>query len=232
MASEQAQKLNRNAEVLSSPAVTMLLSQIRAKSTTQKDYVNAADRLMGILAEEGLARLATPMTVVTPCGTCSGLEAPLGSSLCAVDIIRSGGILLEAVRKVCPDLKTAKVLIQRDEKTALPQFFYKKLPNGIDKKKIILCDPMLASGGSALMAIDCLKEAGVVEDNILFLNVVSCPEGLRALAEKAPGVRILTAALDEKLDEHKFIVPGLGDFGDRYYGTAGYDEGLWGSDGK
>merc|ERR1712187_302817 len=97
---------------------------------------------------------------------------------------------------------------------------------------VILCDPMLATGGSALTAIGVLKEAGVKEETILFLNVVSCPEGLKALAEKAPGVKIVTAALDTRLNETKFIVPGLGDFGDRYYGTFGYKEGLWGVDGK
>merc|ERR1712151_490951 len=97
---------------------------------------------------------------------------------------------------------------------------------------VILCDPMLATGGSALSAIDVLKEAGVKEENILFLNVLSCPEGLAAMAAKAPGVRVVTAALDPGLDAHKFITPGLGDYGDRYYGTSGYKEGTWGSDGK
>ena len=82
------------------------------------------------------------------------------------------------------------------------------------------------------MAIKVLTDAGVAEENILFINVVSCPEGLRALAEHAPKVRIVTAAIDEGLNEQKFIVPGLGDYGDRYYGTSGYEEGFWGTDGK
>mmetsp|Transcript_632 Transcript_632/g.879 ORF Transcript_632/g.879 Transcript_632/m.879 type:complete len:232 (-) Transcript_632:337-1032(-) len=228
----EIKSFNPNSEIIASPAVTMLLTQIRSKTTTQKDYVAAADRLMAILAEEGLARLATPTTCVTPCGTCEGLQAPEGETLCAVDIIRSGGILLEAVRRVCPHLKTAKVLIQRDEETAEPKFFYQKLPANIGSLTVILCDPMLATGGSALMAIDLLKEAGVKEESILFLNVVSAPEGLKVLAEKTPKVRILTAACDEGLNERKFIVPGLGDFGDRYYGSSGYAEGLWGTEGK
>merc|ERR1712217_639794 len=97
---------------------------------------------------------------------------------------------------------------------------------------VMLCDRMFATGGSALTAIQVLKDAGVKEESIFFLNVVSCPEGLKALAEKAPGVRVLTAALDTNLNEQKFIVPGLGDFGDRYYGTFGYKEGLWGVYGK
>lgn len=223
---------NPKAEVLSSPAITMLLSVIRSKTTTQKDYVAASDRLMNILAEEGFARLSTPTTVVTPCGETPGLLPPPSHELCCVDIVRSGAILMEAVRKIATDAKTAKILIQRDEETAEPKLFYSKLPPGIDKLQVILCDPMLATGGSAVMAIDVLKEAGVKEESILFLNVISCPEGLKKLAEKTPGVRILTAQLDECLNERKFIVPGLGDYGDRYYGTFGYQEGLWGTDGK
>merc|ERR1712217_734115 len=181
---------------------------------------------------EGLARLATERTVTTPCGTCAGSMPPASHELCLVDIIRSGGILLEAVRKLAPDSKTAKILIQRDEETALPKLFYSKLPDGICELQVILCDPMLAAGGSALTAVQVLKDAGVKEENILFLNVVSCPEGLKAMADKAPGVKILTAGLDAGLNEKKFIVPGLGDFGDRYYGTSGYKEGLWGTGGR
>jgi len=232
MAMADVSSLNPRAEVLSSPAITMLLSVVRDRSTTQQAYVAYADRLMNILAEEGLARLATERQVVTPCGECPGLAPPDTNNLCLVDIIRSGGILLEAVRRLAPDSKIAKILIQRDEETAKPTLFYSKLPPGIDKLPVLLCDPMLGTGGSALTAIQVLKEAGVQEERILFLNVVSCPEGMRALAEKAPGVRILTTALDERLNERFFIVPGLGDFGDRYYGTSGYAEGLWGTDGR
>jgi uracil phosphoribosyltransferase len=225
---------NPMAEVLSSRAITMLFTIIREKSTTQRDYVTAADRLMAILAEEGLARVPCVVEkhITTPCGTYTGLSAPPTDKICCVDIVRSGGILLEAVRKVAPDSKTAKILIQRDEQTAEPKLYYSKLPENIKDLHVVLCDPMLATGGSAMMAIDVLKEAGVKEESILFINVVSCPEGLKRLAEGAPGVKILTAGVDTCLNEAKFIVPGLGDFGDRYYGTAGYAEGLWGTDGK
>lgn len=227
-------KENRKAEVLSSPAISMLMSVIRDKRTCQADYVRAADRLMAILAEEGIARLpcVKPQVIQTPCGPFNGVTAPDGHTICAVDIVRSGGILLEAVRKVLPDLKTAKILIQRDEETALPKLYYSKLPDGIEKLHVVLCDPMLATGGSALMAIEVLKKAGVKEENIMFINVVSCPEGLKALAKEAPGVRILTCGLDSHLNEVTFIVPGLGDFGDRYYGTAGYTQGFWGTNGR
>lgn len=219
--------------MLSSPAITMLMTIIRDKKTTQATYVQAVDRLMAILAEEGLARLPSePQVIQTPCGPYQGVTVPLGHTICAVDIMRSGGILLEAVRRVVPDLKTAKILIQRDEETALPGLFYSKLPDGIEKMQVLLCDPMLATGGSAIMAIEVLKKAGVKEENILFINVVSGPEGMQAMAKKTPGVRILTCGLDSHLNEAKFIVPGLGDFGDRYYGTSGYAQGIWGTDGR
>jgi uracil phosphoribosyltransferase len=229
-----AAAFNPKAEVLSSRAITMLMSIIRDKATTQLDYVAAADRLMTILAEEGVARLARvqPRTVETPCGKCPGLSAPVGHKICAVDIVRSGGILLEAVRKIYPDLKTAKILIQRNEETAEPMLYYSKLPPNMTELDVVLCDPMLATGGSAITAVDVLKKAGVKEEDILFINVVSCPEGLKKMAKETPGVRIVTAALDESLNDMKFIVPGLGDFGDRYYGTSGYDEGLWGTGGR
>jgi len=227
-------KDNRKAEVLSSPGISMLMSTIRDKRTTQADYVRSVDRLMAILAEEGIARLpcVKPQVIETPCGTWSGVSTPDPHTICAVDIVRSGGILLEAVRRVLPELKTAKILIQRNEETALPMLYYSKLPPNISQLHVVLCDPMLATGGSALMAIEVLKKAGVKEENILFINVVSCPEGLKALADKAPLVRILTCGLDTHLNSAKFIVPGVGDFGDRYYGTFGYAEGLWGTEGR
>jgi len=231
---EEVAQMNPKAELLSSRAITMLFTIFRNKSATQRDFVSSADRLMTILAEEGLARLPSVVekTVTTPCGSYTGLSAPITDQICCVDIVRSGCILLEAVRKVAPDTKTAKILIQRDEETALPKLFYSKLPDNIKDLNVMLCDPMLATGGSALMAIQVLKDAGVKEENILFVNVLSCPEGLKKLADSAPGVTILTAAIDPQLNEAKFIVPGLGDFGDRYYGTCGYSNGLWGTDGK
>lgn len=235
MASSQTVKdINPNAEVLSSRAITMLFTIIRDKRTTQRDYVQASDRLMAILAEEGLARLpgCVETEIETPCGKYKGLSTPQSDKICAVDIVRSGGILLEAVRKVCPDLKTAKILIQRDEETAEAKLYYSKLPPDVANLQVLLCDPMLATGGSAVTAVEVLKKANVKEENILFINVVSCPEGLKRMAEACPGVRIVTVGLDSGLDDKKFIVPGLGDFGDRYYGTSGYIEGLWGTDGK
>ena len=130
-----------------------------------------------------------------------------------------GGGLLEATRRCCLGIAVGKILIQRDEETALPTLFYSKLPPDIATRKVLLVDPMLATGGSAITAVKVLIDAGVPEENILFSNVVSCPEGLRAMFAKYPKIRMVTTAVDDGLDEKKYIVPGLGDFGDRYYST-------------
>ena len=132
-------ELHPNAVVLDSPAITMLFTIIRDKRTTQRDYVGASDRLMAMLAEEGLARLpcVAPTTVETPCGAYAGLAAPPSDRICGVDIVRSGGILLEAVRRIAPDSKTAKILIQRDEATAEPKLFYAKLPPDVAELMVL-----------------------------------------------------------------------------------------------
>ena len=222
-----------NAVVLDSLAMKALLTTIRRKSTPQRTYVEHCDRLCAMLAEEALARLpgtAYDVPVETPCGTLTTGSAVVvpERDICLVDIMRSGAILQEAVRRVVPGAKTAKILIQRDEETAQPVLMYSKLPPKIEAMNVLLCDPMLATGGSAMMALGVLRQAGVRDERVVFANVVSCPEGLRRLASEAPDVKIVTCAVDAGLNDQKFIVPGLGDFGDRYFGTFGYDEGLWG----
>lgn len=114
-----------------------------------------------------------------------------------------------------------KILIQRDESSATkePKLLYTKLPSDIRDRDVIVVDPMLATGGSILLAIEQLKRVGVREERIVFLNVVCAPEGLKRLFDRFPRVRVVTAAVDEGLNKDKFIVPGLGDFGDRYFGT-------------
>ena len=212
-----------NATVLESRAMTALFSVIRNKDTSTENYITYCDRLCTMLAEEGLARVQTvsPATVQTPCGPYAGLNVPAYSTMCAVSIMRSGDILLEALRKVALGITVGKVLIQRDEEDPekKAKLFYSKLPPTITQKQVIIVDPMLATGGSAKACIKVILEAGVAEKDIMFLNVVSCPEGLRALNEAYPAVHVVTAAVDEKLNEDKYIVPGLGDFGDRYYST-------------
>jgi uracil phosphoribosyltransferase len=187
------------------------------------DFATAADRLMNLLAEEGLAFLpgTVPKTVNTPCGIYHGLSEVPSHSLCAVSIVRAGDTLLEAVRRIKPGIPVGKILIQRNEHSIdkYPQLFYVKVPNDLQNRTVILVDPMLATGQSATLAIEELLNRGVKEEKIVFLNVVSCPEGISIIGSRFPKVKIITAAVDEGLNQNKYIVPGLGDFGDRYFGT-------------
>eukprot|EP00435_Cladocopium_sp_Y103_P017354 s93_g4.t1 len=174
-----------------------------------------------ILGEDCGPRTSTPEA-------CELLEARTHSLEAVKD--KKSKIICEVL-----DPRTERVLWRNENLNRFAYFFRSKaLETGIFMMAmhVVLCDPMLATGGSALTAIQVLKKAGVKEENIMFINVVSCPEGLKALAKEAPGVRILTCGLDSHLNEVKFIVPGLGDFGDRYYGTAGYAQGFWGTNGR
>ena len=181
-------------------------------------------RIMRILAEEGIASLPMTPKTIKCMGTGAAYEGEEvdTDNVCAVSIVRAGDSLLEAVRFCSPGIKVGKILIQRDESTAekLPKMFYCKLPPGVEKMQVLLVDPMLATGGSCKMAIQSLVDAGVAAANITFLNVIACPEGLASLAAAYPEVKVITACVDEGMNEHKYIVPGLGDYGDRFFNTV------------
>ena len=200
-----------------------LFTKMRDAKTTSEAFVQSSKRAMRILAEDALAEFPSePVDVVTPCGLFRGAKELDPSDICAVSIVRSGDALLEAVREIVPGVSVGKILIQRDENhpDKSPKLFYSKFPPGIKDKHVLLCDPMLATGGSAKMAIDVLV-AGfqVVPEKIIFANMICAPEGLRALAEAYPQVKIVTACVDQCLNDEKFIVPGLGDYGDRFFNT-------------
>eukprot|EP00092_Neocalanus_flemingeri_P011673 GFUD01012578.1.p1 GENE.GFUD01012578.1~~GFUD01012578.1.p1 ORF type:complete len:223 (+),score=59.99 GFUD01012578.1:249-917(+) len=210
--------------VMQSRAVNYLLTKLRQKDLPTDQFQTIGDRLMRLLGEEALARLPTVVDgqVDTPCGVARGYVDTPGPPVCVVSIVRSGDILQEAVRYLHPGVSVGKILVQRDEsKPDKPAvLYYKKLPKNICDSFVILVDPMLATAGSALRAISVLKDHGVQSDKILFLNLVCCPEGLQAMALNYPEINIITGAVDSHLDENKYIVPGLGDYGDRYYGTT------------
>jgi len=212
-----------NVTLVQSAALPYLFAKIRSEETSPQEFAFYADRLMRILAEDGIAQLAPKEVVVkTPTGDTYTGSAVDVASMCAVSIVRAGDSLLGAVRSCEPGISVGKILIQRDESTEdkRPVIYYSKLPPSIAEKDVLLVDPMLATGGSAKMAIKNLVESGVSPTRIMFLNVVACPEGLHALLEAYPDVRVVTAAVDEKLDGEKYICPGLGDYGDRYFGTC------------
>ncbi|KAJ0399675.1 hypothetical protein ATCC90586_003576 [Pythium insidiosum] len=209
--------------VLKHKALAPLLIKLRDQTTPHVQFKHYADRLMRILAEEGLAECAmTSETVQTPTGDSFTGVVPT-DQVCAVSIIRAGDSLLDAVMKCEPKVSVGKILIQRDESShdKHPMLFYSKLPPKIASyENVLVVDPMLATAGSVLLAIKTLIEAGVEERKIVFVNVISCPEGINTLLAAHPQVRIVTAAVDRGLNEHKYIVPGLGDYGDRYFNTV------------
>ncbi|OQR93753.1 uracil phosphoribosyltransferase [Thraustotheca clavata] len=212
-----------NLIVLKSNAVKSLHVNVRDKRSTHVEFKKFADRLMRVLAEEALAACTIEQaTVWTPTGLeYSGMRP--NANICAVSIVRAGDALLEQVIACEPAVSVGKILIQRDESTPdkRPVVYYSKLPPQMSKfDRILLLDPMLATGGSVKKAIELLLAAGIAQKNIVFANVLACPEGLKAIFEAYPEIHVVTTAIDPKLNESMYIVPGLGDYGDRYYNTT------------
>ncbi|KKA25964.1 hypothetical protein TD95_002146 [Thielaviopsis punctulata] len=199
------------------PQLIALLTLIRDKNTDRADFVFYSNRIIRLLVEEGLNHLpVVSHDVTTPVGrTYSGLM--FQGKICGVSIMRAGEAMEQGLRDCCRSVRIGKILIQRDEETAQPKLFYDKLPEDISKRWVLLLDPMFATGGSAIMAVEVLKSRGVPEDRILFLNLIASPKGVENFASKFPKLRVVTAFIDEGLDEKNYIIPGLGDFGDRFY---------------
>ena len=196
---------------------------MRDVGTDSVTFAHYAKRSMRILAEDALAEFPSDdVAIQTPCGPYKGVKSIDPEVIVAVSIIRSGDALVEVVRDVEPRVRVGKILIQRDEShpEKIPQLFYSKMPPGVENMYILLCDPMLATGGSAVMAVKTLIEMHHVDPSkIIFANMICAPEGLKAMAESYPQVKIVTVAIDDSLNAEKFIVPGLGDYGDRYFNT-------------
>ncbi|KAG6353928.1 Uracil phosphoribosyltransferase, synthesizes UMP from uracil [Diaporthe eres] len=208
----------QNVTVLNqTPQLIALLTKIRDKSTDRGDFIFYSNRIIRLLVEEGLNHLPTTQhTVVTPTNQhYDGLA--FQGKICGVSIMRAGESMEQGLRECCRSVRIGKILIQRDEETAQPKLFYSKLPEDIADRWVLLLDPMFATGGSATMAVEVLKERGVPEDRILFLNLISSPEGTERFSAKFPKLHVITAFIDQGLDEKNYIVPGLGDFGDRFF---------------
>lgn len=217
-----AESLHPNLVICPSKAFVTLFTKMRDVRTSCKDFTFYAKRAMRLLAEDTIAELpGNPCTISTPC--CDSFEGTTidTEKICAVSIIRSGDALLEAFCECLQGITCGKILIQRDEsseeKTA--NLYYSKLPSNVEQMNIILCDPMLATGSSAITAIQELVKHGVPTSNIIFANMITCPEGLKAMAKEYPEIKIVSACVDQCLNDDKYIVPGLGDYGDRFFNT-------------
>jgi len=196
-----------------------LMTIIRDKNTKRNDFIFYADRINRLLIEEGLNFLPTVEKIIE---TRTG-EKYIGSEfigkICAVPIIRAGLSMENVIREVAKKIRITHILIQRNEETAEPIFFKEWLPEDIKERFVLILDPMLATGGSVIETIKTLKSKDVPEEKIIFINLVAAPEGIENVFTKYPGIRIITAEVDKKLNEQAYIIPGLGDYGDIYFGT-------------
>ncbi|CUS22339.1 LAQU0S05e03158g1_1 [Lachancea quebecensis] len=197
--------------------LTGLYTIIRDQNTKRSDFIFYADRIIRLLVEEGLNHLPVqPTTVETSTNQKFEGVSFLGK-ICGVSIVRAGESMEQGLRECCRSVRIGKILIQRDEETAQPKLFFEKLPEDIAERYVFLLDPMLATGGSAAMATEVLIKRGVKQERIFFLNLICSKEGVDYYHSKFPDVKIVTGAVDPCLDENKYLIPGLGDFGDRYY---------------
>ena len=203
--------------LLNNPTTKSFLHILRDKDTNTVQFRWASDSLSRILCSDVVAKLPhTESEVVTPVGTAQG--PTLTTDVMAVPIYRAGQSMVHAFLEVVPQAVIGSVLIQRDEETAQPKLFYRKFPPKLPAYAVIL-DPMLATAGSAVLTVDILMEAGYDPENIYFMGVVAAREGFDRLAERIGLDHITVAAIDPELNSRKYIVPGLGDYGDRYFGT-------------
>ena len=191
-----------------------LLAQLRSEETAPPVFRTLAKRLALTLALEAIRDLpTTEITVRTPLEETTG---PVLDDLVAVPILRAGLGMLEAVTELFPEVAVGYIGLERDEASLEPQSYYRKLPP-VDGRHVLVLDPMLATGGSGSAATSAVKEGGPA--SIRFVCVVAAPEGIRRMEADHPDVPIFTAAIDRQLNERGYIVPGLGDFGDRLFGT-------------
>ena len=206
-----------NVHVLDHPLIQHKLAILRDKNTGTKEFRALVSEIAGLMCYEATRNLPTEeVEVETPIATakCRMLS---GKKLAIVPVLRAGLGMVDAMVDLIPSAKIGHIGLYRDPETHKPVEYYCKLPEDIEHRQVFVVDPMLATGGSAVAAIDFLKARGC--KNIIMMNIIGCPEGIRTVQEAHPDVEMYLAAGDEKLNEHAYIVPGLGDAGDRIFGT-------------
>ena len=203
--------------VLDHPLLQHKLSILRDENTGVKDFRQVVSEIATLMCYEATRDLPVEeVEIQTPVSKAT-VKVLAGKKLAIVPVLRAGLGMVDGVMQLVPAAKVGHIGLYRDPETALPVEYYCKLPNDIANREVIVLDPMLATGGSAIDAITQIKARGV--KNIKFMCIIAAPEGLRALQDAHPDVKIYCASLDDHLDEHKYIIPGLGDAGDRIFGT-------------
>ena len=203
--------------IMDHPLVHHKLAVLRNKETPVKEFRELVSEIAGLMCYEATRDLPTvEVDVQTPITTAK-CRMLAGKKLAIVPILRAGLGMVDALVDLIPSAKIGHIGLYRDPETHEPVEYYCKLPEDVGNRVVFVVDPMLATGGSAVAAIDFLKKHGC--KNIIMMNVIGCPEGIKRVTEAHPDVDLYLAACDEKLNEHAYIVPGLGDAGDRIFGT-------------
>lgn len=206
-----------NVTVITHPLVQHKLTLMRDKNCGTKDFRQLLEEISMLMAYEVTRSLPLEeVEIETPICKCKS-KVISGKKLGIVPILRAGLGMVDGVVNLVPAAKVGHIGLYRDPETHLPVEYYCKLPPDVGERELIVIDPMLATGGSSIAAIDCLKKRGC--NSIKLVCLVGCPEGVKALQEAHPDVDLFIAAIDDHLNENKYIVPGLGDAGDRLFGT-------------
>lgn len=209
--------MDKNLTIVDHPLVRHKLTLMRRKETPTADFRRLLREISLLLAYEVMRDLPLTMSEIeTPLAK---MRAPVleGKKLCLVSILRAGNGLLEGMLDLVPSARVGHVGLYRDPETLVAIEYYYKVPEQLEDRRVIIVDPMLATGNSAIAAVHRVKESG--PQSIKFVCLLAAPEGIEAFHDEHPDVPIFTAAVDERLDDHGYIVPGLGDAGDRVYGT-------------
>ena len=206
-----------NVVVFDHPLINHKIAILRDESTSTKIFRELVEEITMVMAYEAMKDLPTTVkTVKTPLETCEQTVV-LDNAVAIVPILRAGLGLVSGVQNMFPSARVGHIGMYRDEETLEPKEYYCKLPEGIEDKFVILVDPMLATGGSACDAIELLKKRGC--KNIRFMAIIGAPEGIAKVAQAHPDVKTYVATQDRQLNENGYILPGLGDAGDRLFGT-------------
>ena len=203
--------------VLDHPLIQHKLAILRNERTSVKEFRELVSEIAGLMCYEATRNLPTREAEVQTPVALAKCRMLAGKKLAIIPILRAGLGMVDSMVDMIPSAKIGHIGLYRDPETHMPVEYYCKLPEDIEKRRVFVVDPMLATGGSAVAAIDFLKSHGC--KNIVMMNIIGCPEGVAAVQKAHPDVDIYLAAMDEKLNDHAYIIPGLGDAGDRIFGT-------------
>ena len=207
----------QNLVIFDHPLISHKIALLRSVETGAKQFRELVEEITTLMAFEALKDVPTKLVeITTPLERCTQ-KVVVENSVVIVPVLRAGLGMVNGIHTLLPTAKVGHIGMYRDHDTLEPREYYCKLPEDISNRVVYVVDPMLATGGSAVAAIDFLKKHGC--RNIIMMNIIGCPEGIKAVQEAHPDVEIFLAAVDEKLNEHAYIVPGLGDAGDRIFGT-------------